>query len=154
LIHDSDPRSVLRRQPEGGAQRSGPDRVHVPSPQSWKLHTLKPTEHSQDGNHWTTRAKNCAVKIVQTTGNYVHHFRTPWTVRIADWRPDGHQMLSGPSMAITPAGAIHTSQGVNEGWHQLRGLFCPPRADWTSQTGWLLNEDEYPRLTGLGLDPL
>lgn len=308
-MHGSDPRSVLRQRPEGGDQRSRPERAYVPSAQFWELAALKPTERSQGGSSWNIRARNGVVRIVQTTGyvderrrdhpdeymvvlgtaesrasittrygnaevdgravvivppgesaisispgsllvemfsplatdivasasngvcydapdpmvpayqpwpgatagprlrvypvddvppaanrfgrifrssmgmvnflypesgprddtrlsphshddfeqvsvqlagNYVHHIRTPWTVRLADWRPDEHRMLASPAVTIIPAGAIHTSQGVNDGWHQLLDLFCPPRADWASQPGWVLNEDEYPCPAGLG----
>jgi len=80
-------------------------------------------------------------------GDYVHHFRSPWTPRLREWRPDEHRACSSPSIAIIPAGVIHTTRAVGPGDHQLIDIFAPPRADFASQ-GWVINDAEYD-----GADP-
>jgi hypothetical protein len=91
--------------------------------------------------------EQCSIQIA---GDYVHHVRTPWTVRLEDWRPDHHQRLSSPAITIIPAGSVHTSQAVEEGAHQLLDVFCPPRRDWAEKPGWVLNQTDYPLPAELG----
>lgn len=81
---------------------------------------------------------------VQLEGDYVHHIRTPWGPRLADWRPDEHRMVSGLGATLIPATCIHTTQAVHDGPHQLLDLFAPPRDDWASRPGWVLNQHDYP----------
>lgn len=77
-------------------------------------------------------------------GDYVHHIRTPWTPNQAAWRDDEHRFVASPSLTVIPPPAIHTSQGVGEGAHQLLDIFCPPRRDFSERPGWVLNADDYP----------
>ena len=81
---------------------------------------------------------------LQLEGDYVHHIRTPWTVNMADWRDDDHQACTSPAVAIIPPPTVHTSQGVRHMRHQLIDIFCPPRVDFSSRPGWVVNHDEYP----------
>lgn len=77
-------------------------------------------------------------------GEYVHHIRTPWTSDLAAWREDEHVRIASPSVAIIPPPSIHTSQSVSQSGNQLVDIFCPPRADFSAQPGWVLNAVEYP----------
>ena len=81
---------------------------------------------------------------LQLAGDYVHHIRTPWTADMADWRDDDHHHTTSPSVTVIPPPSVHTSQGVGETEHQLIDLFAPPRVDFSSREGWILNADDYP----------
>jgi hypothetical protein len=80
---------------------------------------------------------------ITLAGDFVHHLRTPWTQRFADWRADEHHLVTSPSVTIIPPPLIHTTQGVGEGLHQLVDVFAPPREDFLAQ-GWVLNAGDYP----------
>ena len=75
-------------------------------------------------------------------GDYVHHFRTPWTPRLRDWRSDEHHTTASPSVALIPPGIVHTTRAVGDGLHVLIDVFAPPREDFREQ-GWVLNDDDY-----------
>ena len=77
-------------------------------------------------------------------GEYVHHIRTPWTPRLSGWKPDVHQRLGAPSVAIIPPPAIHTSQSVADRRNALIDVFAGPRRDFSSRPGWVLNAADYP----------
>jgi hypothetical protein len=79
---------------------------------------------------------------VTLRGDYVHHFRTPWTPRLRDWRSDEHPTAASPSVALIPPGIVHTSRAVGDGTHVLIDVFAPPRADFLEQR-WVLNDDDY-----------
>ena len=81
---------------------------------------------------------------LQLAGDYVHHMRTPWTVNMADWRDDEHVRCASPAVAVIPPPIVHTSEAVDDTWHQLVDIFCPPRLDFSQRAGWVLNHDEYP----------
>ncbi len=83
---------------------------------------------------------------LQIEGDYVHHIRTPWTTNLAEWRSDEHQLCTSPALIVIPPPTIHTSQGVGDRRHQLIDIFCPPRLDFSSKPGWVLNHDDYPQL--------
>ena len=83
---------------------------------------------------------------LQIDGDYAHHIRTPWTTNLAEWRPDEHQLCTSPALIVIPPPTIHTSQGVGDRRHQLIDIFCPPRLDFSSKPGWVLNHDDYPEL--------
>lgn len=85
--------------------------------------------------------EQCSLAI---EGAYVHHVRSPWTSRLADWREDDHQLVGSPSVAIIAPPALHTSQSVGQVSNHLIDIFCPPREDFSSQEGWVINADEYP----------
>ncbi len=83
---------------------------------------------------------------LQLDGDYVHHIRTPWTTDLGGWRDDEHRYCTAPSVTIIPPPTVHTSQGVGEHRHQLVDIFCPPRLDFSTKPGWVLNHADYPEL--------
>ena len=90
---------------------------------------------------------------VTLRGDYIHHFRSPWTPRLSEWRDDQTVPCASPSVAIIPPGIIHFTRAVGAGMHQLIDIFAPPRADFMAQ-GWALNADEYPQVqAATGAEP-
>jgi hypothetical protein len=83
---------------------------------------------------------------LQLDGDYVHHIRTPWTTNLSSWRDDEHRFCTTPSVTIIPPPTVHTSQGVGDHRHQLVDIFCPPRLDFSTKPGWVLNHADYPEL--------
>jgi len=81
---------------------------------------------------------------VALDGDYVHHLRWPWISDATQWREDEHVHLKAPHVAVIPPPSTHTSQGMDEGLNRLLDVFCPPRMDFSSKPGWVLNADEYP----------
>jgi quercetin dioxygenase-like cupin family protein len=79
-----------------------------------------------------------------TTGDFIHHIRTPWTTRSTDWVDDVHWRTSAPSVAIIPPPTVHTSQATSEGMNTIVDIFSPPRRDFSERPGWVLNSDDYP----------
>ncbi|GAB3527823.1 cupin domain-containing protein [Phytohabitans suffuscus] len=78
------------------------------------------------------------------SGEYVHHVRTPWGARLAEWRDDEHRAVGSPSVTVIPPPTVHTSQATGTGTNHLVDLFSPPRADFSAKPGWVRNADEYP----------
>jgi len=103
-----------------------------------------PEDGPRDDSKLTPHAhddfEQCTVQLL---GDYVHHIRTPWGERLADWRPDQHRLLTGPGVTLIPARSIHTTQAVHPGPHQLLDLFAPPRIDWVKRAGWVVNSNDY-----------
>jgi hypothetical protein len=81
---------------------------------------------------------------VATKGEFIHHVRWPWTPNGTHWRPDEHEYCNSPSVAVLPPPAVHTSEGIGPGLNRLCDVFSPPRRDFSSQPGWVINADEYP----------
>jgi quercetin dioxygenase-like cupin family protein len=91
--------------------------------------------------HWHEDFEQASLTL---DGTWVHHLRWPWNANLADWREDNHDEISTPSVIIIPANVVHTSRDVGEGLSSLYDIFCPPRLDFASKKGFVLNEDEYP----------
>ena len=81
---------------------------------------------------------------LQLDGDYVHHMRTPWTPKLADWRDDEHAACAGPAIVVIPPPLVHTSQAVGDMRHWLVDVFAPPRLDFSQRPGWVLNAGDYP----------
>lgn len=75
-------------------------------------------------------------------GRFMHHIRYPWGPDSTRWRPDENREIATPSICVIPPPTVHTTQGVGE-HQQLIDLFSPPREDF-SDSGWVLNADDYP----------
>ena len=77
-------------------------------------------------------------------GKFVHHLRYPWSPDKTRWREDEHERYDSPSVLVIPARVIHTTQDVGEGTTWLIDIFAPPRLDFSSKPGFVLNAAEYP----------
>ena len=78
-------------------------------------------------------------------GSFVHHIRRPWGTDLRQWVPDEHEICAGPSLTVIPPRTVHTSQQVGTGINQLVDIFAPPRVDFSSMDGWVLNASDYPK---------
>jgi hypothetical protein len=77
-------------------------------------------------------------------GSFVHHLRYPWTPDKTRWRDDEHEYYDSPSILVIPARVIHTTQDVGQGSTWLVDIFAPPRMDFSSKPGFVVNAAEYP----------
>jgi hypothetical protein len=75
-------------------------------------------------------------------GRFQHHIRYPWGPDSTQWRADEHREIATPSICVIPPPTVHTTQGMGE-HQQLIDIFSPPRQDF-SDSGWVLNADDYP----------
>jgi hypothetical protein len=91
--------------------------------------------------HWHEDFEQASLTL---HGTWVHHLRWPWNANLADWRPDNHDEIPTPSVIIIPANVVHTSRDVGTGESSLYDIFCPPRLDFASKPGFVINEKEYP----------
>jgi hypothetical protein len=93
--------------------------------------------------HWHDDFEQASLTL---NGTWVHHMRYNWGASLKDWVPDDHGEMATPSVMIIPARAIHTSQDIGEDGPEssLYDIFCPPRLDFASKKGFVINEDEYP----------
>jgi mannose-6-phosphate isomerase-like protein (cupin superfamily) len=80
-------------------------------------------------------------------GTFAHHLRYPWVPDKAHWRDDEHVVFGSPSVLVIPARVVHTSQNIGEGTARLVDIFSPPRLDFSSKPGFVLNAADYPMPT-------
>lgn len=76
-------------------------------------------------------------------GDFEHFLRWPWTSDMAEWRPDMHIRCASPSVTVLPPPAIHTTLWTSE-VTQIVDIFSPPRMDFSTKDGWVLNAADYP----------
>lgn len=93
--------------------------------------------------HWHDDFEQASLTL---NGTWIHHIRYNWGADLSEWQPDDHTPMQTPSVMIIPARAIHTSRDVGEDGEEssLYDIFCPPRMDFASKPGFVINEDEYP----------
>ena len=77
-------------------------------------------------------------------GDWVHHMRYPWGPDLRAWKADEHIEMGSPSLLVIPPKVIHTSRNSNDGGAWLVDVFAPPRMDFASKPGKVVNETEYP----------
>jgi hypothetical protein len=77
------------------------------------------------------------------TGRFEHYLRTPWGKDRAAWRDDLVAKCDSPSIAVIPAGMIHTTAWLGAQTRMI-DIFSPPRADFSRQVGWVRNDRDYP----------
>lgn len=93
--------------------------------------------------HWHDDFEQASLTL---NGTWVHHTRYNWGADLAEWQADDHTEMPTPSVMIIPARAVHTSRDIGEDGAEssLYDIFCPPRMDFASKPGFVINEDEYP----------
>jgi hypothetical protein len=81
---------------------------------------------------------------LQLDGDFLHHMRTPWIGNRTEWRDDEHVTCESPAIVVIPRQIQHGLESVGPMRHQLLDIFAPPRIDFSTQPGWVLNGDDYP----------
>ena len=80
-------------------------------------------------------------------GSFVHHLRYPWGPDKTKWNEDEHEHYDSPSVLVIPPRVVHTTQDVGNGTTWLIDIFGPPRIDFSSKPGFVLNAEDYPMPT-------
>ena len=92
--------------------------------------------------HWHDDFEQMSLGL---KGGFRHHLRYPWGPDMTKWVEDEHATYdASPSILVIPAGVIHTTQDLGEGVTWLVDIFGPPRMDFSSKPGFVLNEADYP----------
>jgi hypothetical protein len=101
---------------------------------------------------WTTRRderklsphshENFEQMSLGLKGSFLHHLRYPWVPDKTRWLDDEHEQYDSPSVLVIPARVIHTTQDLGEGMTWLVDIFGPPRMDFSSKPGFVLNAAE------------
>lgn len=92
--------------------------------------------------HWHDDFEQMSLGL---RGAFRHHLRYPWGPDMGKWEDDEHVTYeASPSILVIPAGVIHTTQDIGEGTTWLVDIFGPPRVDFSSKPGFVLNEADYP----------
>jgi len=106
---------------------------------NWLASEIGPADTSRMTPHSHADYEQASVTLA---GEYVHHVRRPWTARLADWRADEHVHVTSPSIAIIPAGNIHTSRPIGAETNQRIDVFGVPRPDFVDR-GMFINRELY-----------
>ncbi len=106
-------------------------------------HYFTRRDTTQLSPHWHDDFEQASLTL---NGRWIHHLRYNWGADLKGWVPDDHGEMATPSVIIIPARAVHTSRDVGaEGEESsLYDIFCPPRMDFASKPGFVINEAEYP----------
>lgn len=91
--------------------------------------------------HWHEDFEQASLTL---NGSWIHHLRWPWNANLSEWKADNHDTIETPSVIIIPANVVHTSRDTGDGESSLYDIFCPPRLDFASKPGFVINEAEYP----------
>ncbi len=92
--------------------------------------------------HWHDDFEQMSLGL---KGAFRHHLRYPWGPDMTKWEEDEHETYAAsPSILVIPAGVVHTTQDLGEGVTWLVDIFGPPRMDFSSKPGFVLNEADYP----------
>lgn len=93
--------------------------------------------------HWHDDFEQMSLTL---NGTWIHHMRYNRGPDLNEWWPDDDSEMATPSVMVIPARAIHTSRDLGEDGPEssLYDIFCPPRMDFASKKGFVINEDEYP----------
>ncbi len=91
--------------------------------------------------HWHEDFEQASLTL---HGTWIHHLRWPWGADLSQWKPDNHAKMATPSVIIIPANVVHTSRDAGRGESSLYDIFVPPRMDFASKPGFVINEAEYP----------
>ncbi len=77
-------------------------------------------------------------------GSFIHHLRYPWGSDRTKWNEDEHEYYDSPSILVIPPRVVHTTQDIGDGTTWLIDIFGPPRIDFSSKPGFVLNAVDYP----------
>ena len=92
--------------------------------------------------HWHDDFEQMSLGL---EGAFRHHLRYPWGPDMTKWVEDEHATYdASPSILVIPAGVIHTTQDLGEGVTWLVDICGPPRMDFSSKPGFVLNAHDYP----------